>query len=87
MFVEIKETGEEKELECICQGQDVAQEIFCNWGMYDNVLTAEEYGWWLDIMARIEALDETGIDFSDYDLVETDLEMRIEQMEGIARSF
>lgn len=86
----IKETGETVELSYIWNGDDTTAETMCNYGFefdFENpVISQDDFEWWKDAFARLEALDETGIDFSEYadELTDSDLETLICTMEQIA---
>lgn len=91
----IKETGELDALTYVWNNVECAWDVMWNWGFrpvgYDNmaipIIYQDDFDWWDDIFHRLEALDECGVDWTENsdDLCDSDLEMRVEQMEKIAR--
>lgn len=82
MKVVIAETNEETTIDYAG-----AEDVMGNWGYrFDKTISQADYEWWTDIFARLEAIDATGIDWSEYEdeLTDSDLEMRVSDMERIA---
>lgn len=82
MKVVIAETNEEATIDYAG-----AEDVMGNWGhRFGEMISQADYEWWTGIFARLEAIDATGIDWSEYEdeLTDSDLEMRVSDMERIA---
>lgn len=83
--------SESVELTYMVDGQDIAPDLMAMYGYTptysddgEETIATDEYEWWADMFARLEALDSSGINWGEYDLIESDLELRVNEMERIA---